>query len=291
MTASTSQAPVYLGTSGFSFDDWRGPVYPERIPKAQWLVYYGQQLGFNALEINYTYYQMPSHRTLKGLLMKTTPGFQFAIKAHRSMTHDILQPDRSIKDEPKAFAEFREGMRPLAESGRLACVLTQFPYAFANRAETRDYVRRTMDRLGDLRLVVEFRNKSWVTPETFKELRERKVGFCVVDEPALPGLMPWVPEVTSDLAYVRFHGRNAAQWFGTSGADRYNYLYSDQELRGLVERLAVLRQPGKTLMVFLNNCHAGAAAKNALQLRDLLFEQGWQVTPTAPTQAQLNLGL
>lgn len=270
---------VCLGTSGFAFDDWRGPVYPDYLPKPQWLIYYEQQLGFNALEVNYTYYQMPSPRTIQGLVRKTTERFRFTIKAHRSMTHDVIQPDGSIRDNPAAFEQFREGMRPLAESGKLCCVLAQFPSAFRNTPDMRAYLDVVIDRLADLRLVVEFRHQSWVGPQTWGRLRQRGVGVCAVDEPVLPQLMPWVAEPTSELGYVRFHGRNAQAWFGTSSAERYNYSYNDRELQDLRGRLEGLRGQVKTLVVFFNNCHVGAAAKNALQFKTLLHEAGWPVAP------------
>jgi uncharacterized protein YecE (DUF72 family) len=261
---------VFLGTSGFSFDDWVGPVYPERLPKTQWLTFYEQSLGFNAVEVNYTYYQMPSVRTMEGLVRKTSPDFRFTVKTHRRLTHDILQPDRSIREDAAAFQEFRDGLRPMVDAGRLGCVLAQFPYAFTDTPPARGYLDRAMDRLGDLGLVIEFRHRSWVAPETFERLRRRQVGWCVVDEPQLSRLMPWTGEVTSGNAYVRFHGRNAAQWFGTSTAERYNYLYSDAELRGLAGKVADLAAPAKALYVFFNNCHAGAAAKNALQFQKII---------------------
>jgi uncharacterized protein YecE (DUF72 family) len=266
----TATPELYLGTSGFSFEDWKGAVYPPRLPKAQWLTFYEQQLGFNALEINYTYYQMPSHRTISGLLRKTSPAFRFAIKTNRRMTHDILGPDGSLHDDPTAFDEFRDGMRPLTESGQLSCVLAQFPYAFRNAPAHREYLDRTIDRLAGLPLVVEFRHQSWVDADVFRRLRERQVGLCAVDEPRLPRLMPWLSETTSDIGYARFHGRNAAQWFSGSGADRYNYTYSGAELQELAERLAGLHGKAGTQLVFFNNCHAGAAARNAMEFRAVL---------------------
>ncbi len=269
----SERAAIYIGTSGFSFDDWKATVYPERLPRPQWLIYYEQQLGFNALEINYTYYQMPSPRTIDGLLRKTSADFRFTIKTHRSMTHEIIQQGK-IVDNPKAFEEFREGMRPLMHSGRLGAVLTQFPITFINRPDERDYLAKTIDRLGDLPLVIEFRNKSWMTPKTFEELAARQVGHCAVDEPALPRLLPWVPEVTSDIAYARFHGRNAEQWFGSSAEDRYNYLYSPAELEELATRIEDFAERAKMLYVFFNNCHAGAAARNARQFKELLINHG-----------------
>jgi uncharacterized protein YecE (DUF72 family) len=129
-----------------------------------------------------------------------------------------------------------------------------------------------IDRLRDLKLVVEFRHKSWVTPETLEYLRQQGVGLCAVDEPALPKLMPWAGEVTSEIGYARFHGRNAATWFGTSTAERYNYLYSAPELKELLARLRGLPAQAKTLYAFFNNCHAGAAAQNARRFKEFLAE-------------------
>ncbi len=265
---------VFVGTSGFSFDDWVGPVYPGPLPKSQWLTFYEQSLGFNAVEVNYTYYQMPSVRTMQGLVRKTSDAFRFTVKTHRRMTHDILQPGRSILDDAAAFKEFRDGLRPMLDAGRLGCVLAQFPYTFTDTPETRSYLESVIDRLGDLGLVVEFRHRSWVTGEIVARLRRRQVGWCVVDEPQLSRLMPWTGEVTSENAYVRFHGRNAAQWFGTSTTDRYHYLYSEAELGDLAGKVADLTKSAKSLYVFFNNCHAGSAAKNARQFRDLLAQQG-----------------
>ncbi len=245
-------------------------MYPERLPRPQWLIYYEQQLGFNGLEINYTYYRMPSHRTMEGLVKKTSDAFRFAIKVHRSMTHDILQKDYSVVDNPQAFEEFREGVKPLVTSGKLGCVLAQFPYAFFNKSETRDYLATTIDRLADLNLIVEFRNKSWATPKTFQELRERKIGLCTVDEPALPRLMPWVVESTSEIGYVRFHGRNAEKWFGTSSAERYDYLYNETELQEFMNRIMRFPEQVQILHLYFNNCHAGSAAKNARRFKELL---------------------
>ena len=271
--AVTGQSPdVYLGTSGFSFDDWVGVVYPKALSRARWLTYYEQELGFNALEVNYTYYQMPAQRTMEGLARKTSQTFRFTVKTHRSMTHDVLQPDRSIQDNPGAFEQFRQGLQPLLESGKFGCVLAQFPYGFANGLQNREYLLKVIDRLKDLHLVVEFRHRSWVVPEILDLLRKQGVGLCVVDEPALPKLMPWVGEATSPLGYVRCHGRNAEKWFGTSTAERYDYLYTDSELRELAGRVRAVAGRAKSLYLFFNNCHAGAAARNARRFKELLAE-------------------
>lgn len=210
---------------------------------------------------------------MEGLAGKTSHTFRFTVKTHRSMTHDILQPDYSIQDNPGAFEQFRQGLQPLSESGKLGCVLAQFPYGFINKSENRAYLLKVIERLKNLKLVVEFRHRSWVVPEILDVLRKQGIGLCVVDEPALPKLMPWMEEATSAIGYVRFHGRNATTWFGTATAERYDYLYSDSELQELAERVRALSRRAQTLCLFFNNCHAGAAAQNARRFKELLAER------------------
>ena len=216
---------------------------------------------------------MPSATTLQAMRRKTTADFRFTVKTHRSLTHDILQ-GRGIVDAPERFEEFRAGLRPLLDSGQLGGVLAQFPMRFTNRPECRDYLDRAIDRLGDLGLIVEFRHASWRTDETLAHLRRRGVASCVVDEPPLPDLMPWTGDVTADTAYVRLHGRPAAQWFGTSVAERYDYLCGEPELVELADKVEDLSRRARRVLIFFNNCHAGAAARNARQFRELLIARG-----------------
>ncbi|MBI4771010.1 MAG: DUF72 domain-containing protein [Chloroflexi bacterium] len=190
---------IKLGTSGFSYDDWVGPVYPPDLPKRDWLAHYAAR--FDTVELNVTYYRLPDHRTVQGWAGRTPPGFIFAVKAFQGLTHDRSAPD---------FPAFTAAIAPLTESGKLACVLAQFPHAFHPDPENRAYLERLRQGLGDLPAVVEFRDSAWLAEATFDQLRSLNLGFCCVDEPRLRGLLPPVARATGSLAYVRFHGRNAA---------------------------------------------------------------------------------
>jgi uncharacterized protein YecE (DUF72 family) len=125
-----------------------------------------------------------------------------------------------------------------------------------------------------LPLVIEFRHKSWLDEEhredTFRFLRENGLGYAVVDEPKLRSLAPFVPEATSDLAYVRLHGRSR-QWFDSDAGRRYDYFYSDDELRIFLDPVRSLADRTQVTSVLFNNCHAGASVKNALRFRQLLL--------------------
>lgn len=247
-----------------------GTVYPASLPAPRLLEYYENVLGFNAVELNFTYYRMPVPRTLESMLRRTRPGFIFVVRSHREMTHEIFADDsRSrLKDTRDAFSLFRAGIAPLNDAGRLGCVLLQFPVYFVRSPATCDYLAGLPAMIPAVRLVVEFRNRSWLCEETFELLQRLGIGYCVVDEPKLPRLVPFVPRLTSEVAYFRFHGRNR-NWFNADRSQRYNYRYSEAELAEFIPHINSLAN-AQTTFLFFNNCHAGAAARNALMMKQLL---------------------
>lgn len=264
---SVSEHSILIGTAGFKYEDWRGPFYPMELPKNQMLEYYAAR--FSLLELDFTYYQIPSPRTMEGFCERTPDGFCFCVKGHRSLTHDEEQP-------PDACSRFREAIEPMAKAGKLGAVLLQFPYRFRPTGKNCDRLAHLRQALGGLPVVVEFRHSDWVRTDRLARmiawLKGLDLGFCCVDEPRLRGLMPPVVEVSSDVGYVRFHGRNADRWFDhTEAWERYNYLYSDDELQPWVSEIAAIsEQAARTLVVF-NNHYGGNAPKNAGMLRELLF--------------------
>ncbi len=257
---------ILVGTSGFSYADWKGPFYPTECAERDMLAFYARK--FPVVELNFSYYRMPNARTLGAMAAKTGDGFEFSIKAHQSMTHDIGEDASSRR---AVFAEFRSALRPLEETGKLGCVLFQFPWKHRPGAESEAYLREIRGLYPDLPLVVEFRNIEWDVPRTYQVLRELNLGYCCVDEPKLKGLMPRQSLETSDLGYVRFHGRNAQKWWKHGEAwERYDYLYSEGELKEWVPRIRAMEDKTKKTYVLYNNCHAGQAATNAQMMLDLL---------------------
>ena len=277
-----------VGTSGFSFDDWLGRAYPAGLAKAKMLEYYESMLGFDTVELNFTYYAMPVPKTLASMVSRTSPGFCFVVRSHKDMTHDIWQDDdrRVLKDTEGVFKAFREGITPLVDSGRLGCVLVQFPVFFYPVPQNFDYMRKMPALMPGVSIVVEFRNRAWLRPDAFRLLEECGMGCCVVDEPKIPRLMPFDPRKTSDIAYFRFHGRNQ-NWFNCSREERYNYLYSREELNEFIPPLRSVSAGAKTTYTFFNNCHAGAAARNALMMKQMLG----LIDGLTPQQARVVEGL
>jgi uncharacterized protein YecE (DUF72 family) len=255
-----------VGTCGYSYPDWKGSFYPTDIKDGEMLAFYASR--FPAVEIDFTYYRMPTQRTMEQIERKTPAGFEFAVKAYRGMTHERPASRAEMRT---VFEAFRTAVEPMVSKGKLGAVLTQFPFGFRPGRASLDYLTEVRELLSDVPVVVEFRNREWVNQATFDFLRQMGMGYCAVDEPALKGLMPPVTAATSDVGYVRFHGRNGAKWWKHEEAwERYNYLYIREELAEWVPRITELAVGGRKTFVLFNNCHAGQAAANARDMQALL---------------------
>ena len=255
---------ICVGTSGYSYADWVGPYYPTDLPKQDWLSFYAQE--FRTTELNFTYYGVPNPRTLERIAQKTPEGFLFTVKANQQMTHQ-----REANE--KVFAEFRAALVPLLDAGKLGCVLAQFPYSFHNTEKSKDYLRIFRQRMGELPVVVEFRNGKWIAPDVFDLLRSLNLGFCCVDQPRFKSLIPPIAEATGPIAYVRFHGRNAAKWWRHDEAwERYDYTYTSEELSEWVPKIKTLDDQADLTFAFANNHWQGQAVDTARQLTMLLLE-------------------
>ncbi len=252
---------IHIGTSGYSFKDWKGPFYPVKITSSEMLSFYARH--FKLVEINSTYYAIPRVEVFERMAENTPPDFQFMVKANSGMTHE-----RS--DNQSIFDRFEDAIQPLVEAGKFKGILAQFPWSFKNTEENRQYLKLCKERLAEYPLIVEFRHISWILEPLFGFLRDMGISYCAVDEPNLPGLVPPKTAATTDLGYVRFHGRNAEMWWGGDAAQRYNYLYTEQELKEWVPKIKQLAASTQEIYVLFNNCHAGYAAKNAKTMQNML---------------------
>ncbi len=254
---------VIVGTSGYSFDDWIGTFYPDGIRKGDMLREYCKH--FPCVEVNATYYRIPGPATFKGMEAKTPPGFEFIVKANREMTHGKSR-------DPVLYRTFMEALEPIREAGKFSGVIAQFPWGFKYTTENRRHLEFLGEQFRDCPLFIEFRNSEWIRESVFEGLEAHGIGYCAVDEPRLKGLVPPVARVTTDIGYVRLHGRNAENWWarGRSAGDRYDYLYSEDELREWVAKIQAMSERAARTFVFFNNCHAGQAARNAKLMQELL---------------------
>ena len=157
----------------------------------------------------------------------------------------------------------------MVESGKFRGYLAQFPYSFKYADQNLDYILRGRDFFPDGPLFVEFRHVSWANSEVREALNRAGIGLCTVDEPQLSGLYPSEAEATTDIGYVRFHGRNSDNWWGGRG-DRYDYLYSKEELLSWKKKIDNLKSKTDKLYLFFNNCHLGQAVRNAKMMMEIM---------------------
>jgi len=253
---------IRVGTSGWSYDDWRGRFYPEAMGASfDALAYLARYVG--AVEVNASFYRPPSPRAAASWLRRTPEAFAFAFKLHQRFTHDRDTPWTA--DE---VATFRRGIEPVEDAGRLGAVLAQFPWSFRCDADALRHLEAIHRDFGDLPLVVEVRHVSWTDPAAAAFLRSRGMGWANIDQPASRSGVPPTSLVTSPVGYVRLHGRNREAWFAKdAGRDaKYDYLYREDELGEWIDRIRDIARQSDRTYVFTNNHYRGQAPANALQI-------------------------
>lgn len=270
-------AQILIGTAGWSYDDWRGTVYPAPLPRGFDPLRY-LAAAFDLVEINVSFYRLPRPELVAGWVQRVQdfPDFRFLLKAPRSWTH----PEPGAGDpEPAPFRGLAES---LAAGGRLGAVLLQLPQSFHAGAAARERVQRLRDWLPGLPVAVEVRHASFAGPAWPSWLAERDCLPVNVDQPALPGCLGLDAACGRAGAYFRLHGRNAAQWFApAAGRDaRYDYLYAEGELDAIAARVGEAAARVPLLFLVTNNHYRGQAAVNALQLRARLLGRPLPVPPT-----------
>jgi len=259
-----------VGTSGYSYTEWvNAGFYPPGTRSGQMLPLYART--FPITELNFTWYQMPKAAAIERMRQNAPPGFRFAAKLTRTLTHEV---------DPGQWrgqvAQYRDGMAPLTQTRQLTAVLLQFPPSFSRAPKNRHYLAALLDELDGLPLAVEFRHASWAADRVFAELERRRTTLVAVDEPKLPGLFPQLDVVTNpDLFYIRFHGRNVKGWRSGNMQKQFDYDYSDAELQEWADKIItpMARQAGNGL-IFFNNHVRAQAPKNARRLISQLIERG-----------------
>jgi uncharacterized protein YecE (DUF72 family) len=255
---------VHVGTCGFSYEDWRGVFYPEDLVKRDFLRHYSSE--FSVLELDTTFYRLPNSSFLERLGEKTPDDFHFFIKAYRGITHEIGD------DSQSHLGRFLDALSPLVMIKKLGGILLQFPYSFHKNSKNVKYLEALLASTRGIVSILEFRNRDWFNEEVFHLLREHDAGFCSVDEPRLKGLPPPSAIVTSTIVgYVRLHGRNAAKWWvHQDPSERYDYLYSDEELADWRDKILEMAAKARDIHVMFNNHRGGKAIINARRMKDIL---------------------
>jgi len=239
---------ILLGTSGWDYPEWSGRVYPPRGASDKLRYYSGL---FSIVEVNSTFYRLPPPSVSASWVKRTPAGFRFAAKFPQTITHDL----RLVRTEDE-LARFLAVLKPIRDAGKFAAALLQLPPSLPFELTTVRHFYETLPR--DLPVAVEFRERSWLVPESIDLLREFGLAYVTVDGPHLPIAL----EVTAPFAYIRWHGHGSPLW--------YDYTYSAPELTEWVPRVRALTEKVATVYGFFNNHFRGDAAVNCRTLSEEL---------------------
>ncbi len=280
---------IRVGTSGWNYPTgkgtWNGVFYPARRSRGfDELRYYAEH--FDIVEVNSTFYRMPDAGMVEKWVQRTPVDFQFAIKLFQKFTHpDMYLASAGVKDWTLSLGDvdaFRAGLEPLADAGKLAALLVQFPTSFHADGPMREYLSWVLEMFAGFPLAVELRHRSWFAPdaEIVERLAAGRASLVLADSPEAEktsGIFfeddsaKKIPDVFSGPLYLRLHGRNAGAWWNhESSEDRYNYLYSPAELAPIAEAATEASQAGRKVMAFMNNHFSAKAVANAAILRSQL---------------------
>jgi uncharacterized protein YecE (DUF72 family) len=238
--------PVHGGCSGWNYRDWRGVIYPEGLPARRWLERYAEL--FDTVEINNTFYRLPSQSAVEGWVEQTPKGFVIAVKASRYLTHV-----KRLRELRRGVRRFFGAIEPLADSPKMGPVLWQLP---ANFRRDDDRLAAALEQLTEGRHCFEFRHESWFVPEVYDLLRRRRAALVIGDDPERPFQSH---EITAGWTYIRFHRGNRGR--------RGNY--SNRELEQWKRRIASWRSDVEVFAYF-NNDWEGFAPNNARWLAERL---------------------
>ena len=300
---SMDSGDLRIGTSGWNYPTghgtWNGVFYPPRRGRPKTfdeLAFYAGH--FNTVELNTTFYGQPRPEVCRNWAERTPPGFEFSVKLYQKFTHPRMFKDSLTRaatggspsgavatgDDPLIDAlarpnqsdldDFRRGIDPLAASGKLGALLAQFPPSFKDDPQSRDYLIWLLRAFSGYQVAVELRHGSWSDRigETIALLNDFEAAWVQIDEPKFRFSIRqnWLPNVRG-FYYMRLHGRNAAQWWHHAAAeDRYNYLYSADEVKEFVETADSARRIVKKLYLYTNNHFSAKSVANAAMIRSQL---------------------
>lgn len=290
-SAPVRPMPVQVGTSGWSYDDWEGHVYPKTVAPSDRLAFYAER--FPTVEVDSTYYRDPAPGVVKGWIEKTRalPSFELSVKAPKALTHEALV-DAPLGEVERVASAWRALVAdPLAEARRLGAILLQLSPALVRHGGSLDRLDVALAALRPHRCAVEFRNRTWhderpgLDPDTLALLASHGACAVVVDGPPFPAIV----EGAAAHAYVRFHGRNVDRWSKRDEyyGERYDYLYSEEELRPWATRVGALARDGTDVRVYFNNHVEGKSFRNGGSFEQMLEAEGASVVRARSPQRRL----
>ena len=274
----SSRSRILIGTSGFSYPDWHGTVYPKDLKKRKIHELEFLSEFFDFCEINNSFYRPVSPEVARKWCqyVRNNKEYQFTAKLTEVFSHAPGRDKKksssaeTIKYTPQDVEDAKKGFQPIADSGRLGALLLQFPISFKYTEGNWDHLIDVLHLFREYPMAVEVRHKTWADPLVLKALREENVTFCNIDQIRLGETLEGTNLVTGPLAYLRLHGRSK-QWFTAKNRDaRYDYLYSKESLQKIKGKIEEMVAQADVTYVAANNHPRGQAAANAVELKSLL---------------------
>lgn len=264
---------IFIGTAGWSYEDWKGVVYPEDVksPLSFMMEY------FDCLEINSSFYRIPDKNLCYGMARsaRKKEGFTYITKLYQGFTHKTKE---YTQDNLKVFIN---NMQPMLEDGHNQ-LLIQFPFFFQYNDESKQLLSRiSADFSKDFSLILEVRHNSFDTEEAFEFISSHHYNISIIDAPQSKTSFTNQQALTGNISYFRLHGRNYKAWF-SKNADRdakYDYTYSSKELSSIVERIQALVDKVERIFIIANNHYKGQAPANALQIKSMLLDKKVSIPP------------
>ncbi len=254
-----NNTPVFVGTSGYNYEDWKGTFAPADTDSYDLLPHY-ISTGLNFLELTYTFYRMPLAEKIAGISDRLGENTKISLRLNKALMRK--KPDKMLIDE------FKEGIKPVVENGKLVALFADFHQQFTAGRENFDILKELRDSFNEVPIFMELHNSTWHKERFYEEFKANDIGLCVVDTPNIRGLAPYYPICSNNNAYFRLYGKSK-KWL-TVGERALDYTYSTDELKKFIEDALSVSVLSKKIFFSFCNVENGNAPKNAVELMNLV---------------------
>ncbi|MDR0454771.1 MAG: DUF72 domain-containing protein [Deferribacteraceae bacterium] len=253
-----NDTPLYIGTSGYNHEDWKGVFAPQDMHNYDLLTYYADQ-GINFLEVAFTFYRIPEADKIQHIINRTGDRVRFSVRMPKALVRNPW--------DDTAYEEFIKGVAPMLSRGLLECFYADYHPSFSASKKNQEMIAALRNRFPKIRFFAELSNRTWYKERIFSYFREHDVGMTVIDMPNIKGSAPYYPVSLNHALYFKFYGHNPL-WI-TTGEKFLNYSYSDNEIRRFLRNSVECSVTAQAVYFIFANVAAGCAPKNVLRAKEL----------------------
>lgn len=254
-----NDTPLFIGTSGYNYEDWKGTFTPKKTSNFDLLTHYVNS-GLNFLELTYTFYKFPIADKIAGIVERVGDNISLSIR----LTKSIMRKNPNKED----INTFKEGIKPALESGKLKAIFADFHHLFTACRENFDILQSLKDNFSEVPLFFELTNSTWHKESYYEKFKKAEIGLCVIDGGNFKGFAPYYPICSNSSVYFRLYGKNPG-WISSN--DRVlDYNYSNKELEKFVQDAKDVSVFAKNIFFSFCNVEKGNAPKNALELKSII---------------------